>query len=251
MPDETLSIFEEQAAKLPSSVVAFLASSGWEIRLKALTFPFGLTPDQIRDFNTEATLVLSGIVHPDAFKNTIVQHTGIPEATATSLVQDFEKNILATIRPALLEFFAKERADAEARGELPEEEEGAPATKPAPVSVAPVNLPTEVAPEPLIPPLVAKVTPPKIVEPEVILMHPFEEKMQVTPAVSTPAPTITPMPSTFIPQAPLVPPIIPVVPQTPAPVVPPAPQNVPAFIPAPNGAPRGTLTHDPYREPVE
>src|SRR3989339_574863 len=252
MPDETLSIFEEQAAKLPSSVVTFLASAGWAIRLKALTFPFGLTPDQTRDFNTEAVLVLAGIVHPDAFKDTIVQHTGIPEATATTPVQDFEKNILATIRPALLEFFAKERADAEAQGGLPEDEEVVvPATKPASVSIAPANLPTEEVPAPLIPPLVAKVTPPKIVAPEVILMHPFEEKMQGIPAVSTPAPTITPMPSTFTPQAPLVPPIIPIVPQSPAPVVPQVPQSIPAFIPAPNGAPRGTLTHDPYREPVE
>src|SRR3989339_888003 len=122
MPDETLSIFEEQAAKLPSSVVTFLASSGWQIRLKALTVPFNLTPDQIKGFDTEAILVLAGIVHPDAFKDAIIEHAGIPADTATGLVQDFEKNILASIRPALLEFFAKERADAEARGETLEEE---------------------------------------------------------------------------------------------------------------------------------
>jgi hypothetical protein len=242
MPDETLSIFEEQATKLPSSVVAFLGSSGWEMRLEELARTHRLNPGQARDFNTEAMLVLVGIVHPDAFSSTLVQHAKIPEVLANSLAQGFEQNILAPIRPALLGFFVKERIDAETRGELPEEGEVVSAENPTLDGTAPTNLPTGAKPEPFLPPLANKVMSQKSAEPEIILTHPFEEKMQRTP-VSAPAPASTPMPSAFTTAEP----IVPQVPQS----TPPVPQEALSFTSTPNGSPRGTLTHDPYREPVE
>ena len=246
MPDETLSILKEQATKLPSSVVIFLQSSGWEIRLQELIRSHGLTPDQSRDFDTEVLLVLAGITHPDAFGSALIQHANLSEPLVDSLVQEFEQRILAPIRPALLEFFAKERAEAALRGELPEDE--GITEESTPKSVAPINLPTE-APESFLPPLTAKVATPKAPEPETILMHPFEEKLQRAP-ISTTTPASTPMPSTFTPAAPITPQSA----QAPAmssPIAPQAPQGALAFTPTSNGSARGTITHDPYREPVE
>lgn len=251
MSDETLSIFREQISKLPKSVVVFLQSSGWEIRLQELLRSNSLTPDQVDDVNTEVALVLTGIAHPDAFGSALIEHANLPEPLAESLVQGFEQRILAPIRPALLEFFEKERAAAEAHGGLPEEEGVVSAEEPAPKSVAPVNLPTEAA-ESFLPPLTPKVIAPKTIEPETILMHPFEEKLQ-RPTVSTPAPISTPMPSTFTPATPTAPQNIPVTPAPvmSSPIVPQAPQGALAFTPTSNGSARGTITHDPYREPVE
>jgi hypothetical protein len=247
MSDETLSIFREQISKLPKSVVIFLQSSGWEIRLQELIRSNGLTPDQADDFNTESALVLAGIVHPDAFGSALIEHANLPETLANTLVQEFEQRILAPIRPALLEFFEKERAEAEAHGGLPEE--GIVATAEAtPKSVAPANLPTEAA-EPLLPPITPKVVTPKTTEPETILMHPFEEKLQRAP-ISTPVPVSAPMPSTFTPATPIAPQSV-QVPAMSSPLVPQTPQGALAFTPASNGSARGTITHDPYREPVE
>ncbi len=249
MPDETLSIFEEQATRLPNSVVIFLQSSGWEIRLQELIRSHGLNPDQTRDFDTEVSLVLAGIVHPDAFGSALVQHANLPEALAESLTQGFEQRILAPIRPALIEFFEKERAEAEKRGGLPEDEGVKPTEEAAPKSIAPANLPTEAA-ESFLPPLTPKVMPSKTAGPETILMHPFEEKLQKAP-VGAPAPVNTPMPSTFTPAAPTVPQGSTQAPVMSSPIAPQAPQGALAFTPASNGSARGTITHDPYREPVE
>lgn len=240
MDTELEKIVAEQATKLPKEVRSFFASSGWDTSIDTVINEFSI-PETVRGaVRNEVVIVLLGLMHPDSLRGELGKIILTRAETIDAIVAQIENKILAPIRPALLEFFAKERTEAEKRGDLPEEASIKTATPS--VGVAPANIPTGIKEEPLLPPLTPKVIQPKAPAPEVILMHPFEEKLQSTPVAAV-APTPSAMPATFTPAS--------VSPTPSAPVVPAAPQGAVAFTPAQNSSPRGTLTHDPYREPLE
>ncbi|OHA84237.1 MAG: hypothetical protein A2937_00360 [Candidatus Yonathbacteria bacterium RIFCSPLOWO2_01_FULL_47_33b] len=234
MDTELEKVIAEQATKLPKEIRNFFASSDWDISLDAIINEFSI-PETVRSaVRNEVVIVLLGLMHPDALREELGKIILTRKETIDAIVAQIETRILTPIRPALVQFFEEERT----------KDEPVETAKEAPsVGAAPANIPTAIKEEPLIPTLIPKVITPQAPAPEIILMHPFEEKLQKAPAsVVTPAPTSA-MPATFTP-APTSP--IPAVPQTPL-----APQGAVAFTPAPNGSSRGTLTHDPYREPLE
>lgn len=244
MENETQKIIKEQVGKLPKEIISFLSSANWSNSISEIGSLYNLSETELFGFKREVTLVLAGIVHPDEFKEILEHEVGLRDAILEAVAGAAEQKIFASIRPALIKFFKDEDAKEAVSTQS--------AQKNPSIGAAPANIPTGIKEESLFPPLVPKVITPKIAVPETILMHPFEEKLQRAP-VGTPTPISTPMPSTFTPaatpatQTALV---IPVAPQS-IPVAPSAPQGAVAFTPAPNGSARGTITHDPYREPVE
>lgn len=238
MDNETQKILEEQVRKLPKEVVSFLSSSNWDSALDEIGAMYNLSEDQLYGFKREAVLVLAGIVHPDAFRASLEQETGITGAVLLdAMVTMTETRIFASVRSALVQFFNDERAQAEAHGEFAEESSVSVVETPA-IGMAPANIPTEVKEESFLPPLIPKVMTPTETKPEIAPMHPFEEKMRESRA-NTPVPTSGfSIPATFTPE-------------TSAPMTPEAPRDIPTSNPAQNTSPRGTFTHDPYREPVE
>lgn len=242
MDIELEKVIVEQAAKLPKEVRSFFASSDWDVSLDAITNEFSIPETTRGAIRNEVVIVLLGLMHPDALRGELGKIILTRAETIDAIVAQIENKILTPVRPALIEFFEKERVDAESRGEALEEASATSIIKAPSIGAAPANIPTGIKEEPLLPPLTPKVIQPKAPTPEVILMHPFEEKLQSAPVAAV-APTPSAMPATFTPA--------PVSPTPSAPVVPAAPQGAVAFTPAQNSSPRGTLTHDPYREPVE
>lgn len=238
MENKTEKIFSEQLEKLPREVVTFISSTNWDDDLNEIGSLYNLSKEELWGFKREVNLILLGLVHPDAFTGELAQEVGIKEPVLKAIVGTTEQKIFAPIRPALIQFFENERAAAEARGEFTEEEETVSTPKsPVPMDVAPANLPTETKEAPLLPPLIPKT----VASESVIAPHPFEEKMQKA-FTGTTLPRNTPMPATFSPEPSFT---------APAPEIPQVSPSTPVYTSIPNGSPRGTLTHDPYREPVE
>lgn len=165
MENETEKIFSEQLGKLPQEVVTFISSTNWDTDLDEIGELYNLSKEEVLGFKREVTLILAGLVHPDALTQMLDQEVGIKGAVLEALVANVEKKIFSTVRPSLIAFFEKEEA---------ENIETTPLTP----SIPPDNLPTVETTDPFLPPLVPKVireTPTPVVEPEA---HPFEEKMK-------------------------------------------------------------------------
>lgn len=218
---------QEKWSRIPTLIKGVLSSHEWGDLSGQLAVQANLSKEQFVDLQLEIILVLLGLAHPDDFQSIVTEKLTTKSALAPSLATKIQEKIFIPIYPTLIKFF---------------EDESLKETAPTSIGAAPANIPTGIKEEPLLPPLTPKVIQPKAPAPEVILMHPFEEKMQSAPVAAV-APTPSAMPATFTPA--------PVSPTPSAPVVPAAPQGAVAFTPAQNSSPRGTLTHDPYREPLE
>ncbi len=186
MNNETEIIFREQLGKLPNEVTDFLSSASWSEDLEEIGSMYNLTEEELYGFKREATLVLVGLVHPDAFGLMLEEEVGVVNVTVLeALVANVEKKIFAPIRPALIEFFEQEAS------ENAEEVPLVPNVPPVPQmpDLAPDNLPTNedelenLRPESesFLPPLKPKVVPVSRTSAEegvIIPTHPFEEKMK-------------------------------------------------------------------------
>jgi len=242
METETDKIFKEQLRKLPSEVVDFISSTNWDADLDEIGSLYNLPEKEQRGFSREATLVLMGLVHPDAFKEVLEQEVGITNrAVLEALVANVENKIFASIHPALIEFFENE---AQNNAEQPQTVLEAvppvlsvPKVPPVPrmPDVAPDNLPTGEIAEPLLPPIPLKPSPLDVGRPsnetplnwDITPTHTFEEKMKKV--FTTGQQSMGDL--TLDPSSPSVVPLVPTVPNVPPP-------------------PR-TYRADPYREAVE
>lgn len=111
MEDETEQIFKEQLSKLPNEVSTFLSSAPWVGDLNEIGELYNLTENEMYGFKREASLVVLGLVHPDAFNAMLETEVGIKGAVLEAVVANVEKKIFAPIRPALISFFEKEAAE--------------------------------------------------------------------------------------------------------------------------------------------
>lgn len=111
MQTETEKIFAEQLEKLPPEVIDFLSSADWGNDLKEIGTLYNLSAEEIATFKMEVSFVLSGLVHPDDFKETLGKEIGMGGEFLDILVSATEQKIFASIRPALLAFFEKEDAE--------------------------------------------------------------------------------------------------------------------------------------------
>src|SRR3972149_4972583 len=66
METETEQIFKEQLGKLPAEVVDFISSASWEENLDEIAALYNLPEKEQGDFKLEVTLVLAGLIPPDA-----------------------------------------------------------------------------------------------------------------------------------------------------------------------------------------
>ena len=179
MDNETEKIFADQLRKLPEEVTSFLSSAGWEESINEIGALYNLSGSDLYGFNREVTLVLLGIVHPNALGGMLEQEVGVTNrAILDALVANVEDKIFAHIRPALIEFFQSELDKNEAvEEEIPVGVEEDPSKdQEKSVDTAPDNLPTGDIEEPLFPPIPAKTTVSPVVEGPI---HPFEEKMKM------------------------------------------------------------------------
>lgn len=250
MDNETQKIFEEQVGKLPNEVVTFLSSSNWKTDIAEIGALYNLPEKELSDFKREVILVLVGLVHPDALKEMLSQEVGLRGAVLEALVSNVENKIFAPVRPALLEFFESETGEHESQlskieNEIQKQEASvslAPAKEWGRMpDVAPDNLPTgEEEAGPLLPPIPQKSSPSETPPSwDITPTHPFEEKMkkvftagQQSMSDLTLEPARQNSPQENLGGT--------VAPQAPAPVTPTSsPSNTPS------------ISHDPYREPVE
>lgn len=172
MENETEQIFKEQLGKLPSTVVDFVSSTNWDADLDEVGSLYNFSEEKLTYFKREATLVVIGLVHPDAFGDMLKQEVGIKDtAVLEGLVANVEKKIFAPIRPALIEFFEKEASESEGRKSKVESDAQTP-------DLAPDNLPTEETAESFLPKLTPKIIMPSLANQEQEAVHPFEEKMK-------------------------------------------------------------------------
>ncbi|OHA80018.1 MAG: hypothetical protein A2747_00965 [Candidatus Yonathbacteria bacterium RIFCSPHIGHO2_01_FULL_44_41] len=199
METETEQIFKEQLGKLPAEVVDFISSASWEENLDEIAALYNLPEKEQGDFKLEVTLVLAGLIHPDAFSETLEQEVGIKGSVLEAIVRAVEQKIFSPIRPALVDFLEKEAVmseEEEKQEEVIPEEAIAEEPRVKAPDVAPDNLPVaeetepllplvpfkldEESTEPLIPPIPPKTPhleaslPSEVAEPP----HPFEEKMK-------------------------------------------------------------------------
>jgi len=201
MEDETSKIFGEQIGKLPKEIVDFISSASWDTDADEISSLYNLSKEESDKFKQEVTLVLVGLVHPDAFGAMLEQEVGIKGAILEALVANVEKKIFAPIRPALIEFFEKEKAENSEEASiipvtnlgvsLPNQQTSLLGPSEAPArtwektpDIAPDNLPTDTAseapeePESFLPPLTPKPSHLGVELPSGEATHPFEEKMK-------------------------------------------------------------------------
>lgn len=186
MEDEYEKTLKDQIRKLPKEVTDFILSSNWDTDIDEIGTLYNLSPEEMSGFKREVTLVLVGIIHPDAFMESLKQEVGIKGAVLEALVLNVEKKIFVPIRPALIEFFEQEAA----REVKSEEQE------------APDNLPTEDASTAFLPKLIPKTIEPEISPAPSSTVHPFEEKMKNVFTASQPTTLELPQVEVDIPRPP-------------------------------------------------
>lgn len=212
--------------RLPRSTQDILFTPEIKEKVQLIGAPLSSITDGVKNLDTLANMAILKLADEERFAEKLIAKLQINPATAQKITSDIFSQIINPIRlkesgeiTRSLEIESGEEIETEPTKEVP----------PA-VNIAPANIPTGIKEEPLMPPLTPKVIIPKEVVPEVASVHPFEQKLQ-----GAPAPASTPMPATFTPEIPVAQ----------------APQNIPVSTPASNGSARSTITHDPYREPVE
>lgn len=236
---------EEHFDLLPEEVQDKLFTPEIKEKAQKIGITVGVLTGDLKKLSTFVSLVILNLLSEQEFSKKCQAAFNLDEKSAEELRQIISREIFVPIE-AVRTRAIEERAryEMEERELFEKKQVGVPA-----------NIPTEAKEEPLIPSLIPKVIAPQATEPATIIMHPFEEKMWRA-AVDATALVSTPMPATFTPGAAAVPTetqSIPVV-ITPTPIsvptAPQAPQDTSAFTPASNTSPRGTFTHDPYREPI-
>ncbi|MEK7538705.1 MAG: hypothetical protein AAB552_02595 [Patescibacteria group bacterium] len=205
MENETEKILEEQVLKLPREVTRFLSSSSWTDTLEKISVSQKLTTEETAQFKNETVLVLAGLVHPDAYPETLGAVLGV-NPTLTAVVAAVEQEIFAPVRPALVKFFDEERAHS---GEEDTTEKQSIPEIPSPWAISteqieaekltPVTPPTPVSPPAPIAPV--KITPPPTPKKESVPPPnlPTEEELVWTPRVLENVPPAQPLPQTFSP----------------------------------------------------
>ena len=199
MENETEKILEEQVLKLPREVTRFLSSSSWTDALEKIAVAQKLNTEETSQFKNETVLVLAGLVHPDAYPETLGAVLGV-NPTLTAVVASVEKDIFAPVRPALVKFFNEEREHS-GEGEVIEKQSIAEIPSPWAISSEPAEAEKQTVvtsakpatPSPVPPP----VAPVKEVVPPPNL--PTEEELVWTPRVLTNVPPAQPLPQTFTP----------------------------------------------------
>lgn len=244
--EEQLSIAFDKLPHITQDVV-FTPKIGQA--LKPIEAPLEILSDSAITLYTLTNIAILKLIDEKEFAEKLITTLGVSVTVAQKITSEVFSQIINPIRLKETEEMTRSL-----KIEGGEEAEETPDEEIVTAGAAPANIPTAVKEEPLMPPLIPKVITPKEVAPEIPPVHPFEQKLQGT-FTNTPTPTSTPMPATFAPAAviiPQVPQSIPIVSTPPsAPVVPQALSNMPVTNPTQTASPRGTLTHDPYREPVE
>lgn len=219
METETEQIFKEQLGKLPAEVVDFISTASWEEDLDEIGSLYNLSEKEQSDFKREVTLVVAGIIHPDAFSETLEQEAGIKGAVLEAVIKAVEQKIFASIRPSLVDFLEKE-ARAGEKGKIEEaftpketttEEhlirapdvapDNLPITEDAEalLPLVPFRLGDEESAEPLMPPIPLKT---KSEQSTDVSSHPFEEKMKQVFTASI-QPMVVPEGAKAVPLAPV------------------------------------------------
>lgn len=194
---ETEKILEQQVLKLPRKVTKFLASTDWATSLETIAVSYALTTDERAQFKNETVLVLAGLVHPDAYTETLGAVLGV-NPTLTNIVAEVEKTVFAPIRPELVKFFADERAHS---GEQEVAEKQSTPEIPSPWTISDAAEPEKISAKtpPLAPPTPKQ--PPLAPKENLIptnLPTPQEESVWA-PKISMNTPAAQPLPQMFNP----------------------------------------------------
>lgn len=124
---EVENILQEQILKLPREVTRFLASAHWSKKLEEIGAAHNLSPEEHDRLKDETVIVLAGLLHPDAYQETLGAALGVGP-TVTDIVTRVEREIFAPVRPYLVKFFEQEQEhygenevmEKQARGIVPE-----------------------------------------------------------------------------------------------------------------------------------
>jgi hypothetical protein len=203
MENEIEQILKEQILKLPREVTRFLASADWTEILEKIAASYNLSGEETAQFKNETVLVIAGLVHPDAYPETLGAVLGV-NPTLTEVITAVEKEIFAPLRPHLIKFFEEERAHS---GEHVPEKQIASPVGPAEIP-SPWTIGTELAysektaPVPAVSAAnLAPVTPPTPPKPSPAVPPPNlpGEELVWTPRILADIPPAQPLPQTFDP----------------------------------------------------
>lgn len=122
METKSETTFDEQIARLPKEIIDFLASSSWKEQLDEIKMTHQLSEKESALVTQEVLLVLTGIVHVDAFRSMLAEQFERYDDALDAMAFEIDDKVFAPIRPALVEFFEKEQAShKEAEATTPEQ----------------------------------------------------------------------------------------------------------------------------------
>ncbi|MEY2671899.1 MAG: hypothetical protein RL687_316 [Candidatus Parcubacteria bacterium] len=97
----------EHFSKLPPEVATVFSSMAWMDRAEEVGKKYNLNADQIQSLIMETSLALLGVIHIDQYEESIIQELSIYKEAAAPIVSDMDKEVFASIRPALEKMFAE------------------------------------------------------------------------------------------------------------------------------------------------
>lgn len=108
---------EERMQELPPALAEAIRRSNWEKLVFDIGREHSLHVDDIGEIQNELILVLTGIVHPDTFREVMIEEIGIKAEKADTIISEINEKIneriKAELRRSLEEDEATVRADEE------------------------------------------------------------------------------------------------------------------------------------------